>query len=876
MLLGESFLNWLVARPESDGEVQLQWLNLPTSWGVFVLLLLVVAVIVIVYRLYGRENVNGPFWMRPLLLTLRLLTLFFLLLLFLQPSISLLNRIQLRPSIAVARDASASMARKDRLTDAQQSQALAALTGWSQTNLEQGDYSRQELVNRLLGDGNNDWVKQLRSKGAVRVVDFSSDLRNVTTLPVIDSTDAADDSPAKQDATNDLPIDRQVQTDNVDDGSDPTQAPENADPADDPLTIRPLTPDGVSTNMSRMLADLLSEDSNVGSIVLISDGQHNSSDDPIALAEKAARRDIPIFVIGVGDPTRPRNISVEEVYVRSKVRPEEPFEVEALVRGEDLMVDSIDLRLIEQPLDPQTKKPLGAAKEVETKQVLLPAGGGRLRVNFEHSQMEPGQYAYQILALPIENEVSQDDNSRLSLPVEVVDDRVKVLLVSGGPQWDFQQLLRLLQRDSSIVVSSWLQSLDPERPQEGNESLKTFPRTLEELGEYNVVILMDPDPTKDFDAQFFESLEKFLDTKAGGLLYMAGPQFTTEFLGRTTTGKIGDFMPVQIGDAEQLDFQTTLAESAELMAAGELVAEAANLEHPVMSFHGDPAKNLAQWQQIPNVFWTFPVVGAKPATKVLLKKVDPLDPSNNQPILVSGRYGAGSVLFFAFNSTWRWRSVGVQAQYFDRFWIQVIRYLVESRSLQGQRRALLETDREDYDLGDRVRISAKVLDAQFQPFNQPTVTANVTTADEVVLPLELKKVPGQSGEYQGIFVPQSTGQFQISLILPDAAGGVEGSSDQTVQGASLRVKAPSVEASTYWLNEALLRKMAQVSGGKYYSLSQWEQVAGSVPEKISETQYESRPEPLWDQTRWLRWFFFLIPVVLLSAEWALRKRAKLL
>ncbi len=295
-----------------------------------------------------------------------------------------------------------------------------------------------------------------------------------------------------------------------------------------------------------------------------------------------------------------------------------------------------------------------------------------------------------------------------------------------------------------------------------------------------------------------------------------------------------------------------------------------------MSFHADPAKNQAQWEQIPNVFWTFPVVSAKPATKVLLKKVDPIDPTNNQPLLVSGRYGAGSVLFFAFNSTWRWRSVGIQAQYFDRFWIQVIRFLVESRSLQGQRQALLETDRLDYDLGDRVKLSAKVLDSQFQPLNDEKIVASVVTSDEVVLPLELRKVPGQSGEYQGVFVPQSTGQFSISLTLPDSAGGADASDDQTVQPASFRVKAPSVEAATYWLNEALLKKVAQVSGGKYFSMAQWQDVATQVPEKISETQYESRPEPLWDQTRWLRWSFFAIPVLLLSLEWALRKRAKLL
>lgn len=855
------FTNWLVGRPESDGEVQLQWLNLPSSWGVFVLLLVVALVVGFVYRLYQRERIKGPAWLRPVLLTLRLLTLLFLFLLFLQPSISLVNRVVLRPPVTIARDASASMANRDRINDDQVRQQLSKLSGIAESQLQNGEIPRQELINQLLGDGRNSWMEKLRDKGAVRIVDFATDVQNVTTLPARDRNEGTE-----SDETDDTNPDESEEPSDVTAASTEQSLP----------GVAPLVPDGVSTNMSRVLSDLLSKDSNVGSIVLITDGQHNSSEDPMALAQKARRQNVPIYVVGVGDPTRPRNIAIQEVYVRSKVRPEEPFEIEALVLGEDLGQQAIQLTLLEQPLDPESRKPLGSAEEIAHREIQLPTEGGQARISFEHSQMESGLYEYRVVAETVENEIATTDNRRSSSPVEVIDDQVKVLLISGSPNWDYQQVLRLLQRDPSIQVASWLQSLDPERPQEGNLTLTSFPRSLEELGEFNVVILIDPDPSRDFDDEFMNSLRALLDTKAGGLLYMAGPLHTTEFLGRSTTGVISDLLPVQFGDAEQLDFQTTIAAATELAASGDLVAETPNLDHPVMSFHGDPARNQTQWKEMPNVFWTFPVASVKPATRTLLKKVDATTPENNQPILVAGRYSAGNVLFFGFNSTWRWRSVGVQAQYFDRFWIQVIRFLVESRSLQGQRRAIVETDRLEYDLGDRVRITARVLDTQYQPLNEEKVTATVTTSDELQLPVELKKVPGQIGEFQGVLTPQTTGQFQLSMVLPEAAGGTEQSDDQVVQGTSFRVQAPSLEASTYWLNEPLLRKIAETSGGKYFRIDQWEAVSAAVPEKTTETQYESRPEPLWDQTRWLRWTFFLIPVALLSLEWALRKRGKIL
>lgn len=857
MLLGESFLNWLVDRPESEGEVLLRWLNMPSSWGVFLLLAVVLAVTAAVIYMYRQERVQGGPVIRGTLITLRILTLLFLLGLFLQPSISLRNKVILKPATGIGRDASVSFGRKDRITETAIAQSIAKETGFSELGLSEGRHSRVEIVNRLLANGKNPWFQDLRKKGPVRIVDFSSDVRNVTTLPTIE------EAKAEENSENASP-----------DSSDGSQEDPKDDEKNSDSFVPPLAPAGVATDISGVLSKLLSDDSNVSSIVLISDGQHNGSQDPMDWAQKAAKKEIPIFTVGVGDPTRPRNISVDEVYARSKVRPTEPFVIEALVRGEDLEQAQVSLQLFEQTLDPETKKPVGQAKLVQTKVANVPAGGGRARVNFGHTQNQPGFYAYKVVAEEIENEVTTKDNSRLGQEVEVVDDRVKVLLVSGGPSWEYQQVFRLLRRDPSIMVASWLQSLDPERAQEGDISLKTLPNSIEELGDFNIVILMDPDSRKDFDAKFMVALDKFLDIKAGGLLFMAGPHFTTEFLSRSPTRNITKYLPITVGDALELDFQKEVASTLESISAGNLVPEPSNLQHPIMMFHSDPEANRAQWEEIPNIFWAFPVETVKPSAKVLLKKIDDKNHSDSIPVLVSGRYSAGSVLYSGFNSSWRWRSLGIQAQYFDRFWIQVVRYLVESRSLQGQRRALVETDRPDYDLGTPVQITARVLDQQYQPLKVNKLTSMIATDGQIEVPVELKPVPGQPGEYHGIFVPQGVGVFDIGLKLPGGEDSTAG--DQKVQNANFRVRAPSVEASTDWLNEPLLKKIAETTGGKYFTIDQWNQIPQHIPERFEEKSYDSQYEPLWYQTRWLQWMFFSIPVILLTAEWILRKRAKLL
>ena len=132
---------------------------------------------------------------------------------------------------------------------------------------------------------------------------------------------------------------------------------------------------------------------------------------------------------------------------------------------------------------------------------------------------------------------------------------------------------------------------------------------------------------------------------------------------------------------------------------------------------------------MPGISWSFPTKDAKATARVLIERGDQISADGNQPLLVSGRYGAGSVLFFGFQGTWKWRPLGLQAQYFDRFWVQVVRFLVETRSLQGSRRGFLDREKSEYELGQRVTLVARILDTQFRPSTEPSVEAIVTADD---------------------------------------------------------------------------------------------------------------------------------------------------
>jgi len=847
----QSLFQRIVGRdPQQAGQLKLQWANFPESWGVFVLIAVVALVVFGVFWLYRREIDTCPSLVKKVLAVLRLAVLLMLIAMFLKPSLFYQQVSELKPNIVFLRDNSLSLARGDKYRDAKQSQRLAELTGLPKEQIADGTTGRAQLINEAIAK-HPDWVEAIREKGSIRVTDFADGLEQVAVIPATESEkNANDDSSDTQDESSE---ETASDTDSL-----TTQA------------FPPLIADGLGTNVWQALRESLEDSARLSSIVLLSEGQHNGDEDPVELAEKAASLGIPIYTVGVGDPNPPKNLAISEIYVRNKAYPDEPFEIEAVLqtsrRDETGLPPQLDVSLLEQKVNPNTGK-LDIVRTLKTRAVDVPESGGRVRIDFDHVTNQPGKYFYTVAVEELDDETQLNDNQLVSSQLEVVDEKVRVLLISGLPSWDFQQVQRLLQRDSTIELSCWLQSLDETRTQEGNLAIDRLPRSIEELGQYNVVIMLDPNPSE-FDDQWMELLQDFCKYKAGGVLFMAGPQFTSEFITLNRLQQVRDLLPVRFGDNEFIDTTQALASATE-NEPGKMLVVNHNLDHPVMSFRADPLESQKIWDVMPGIYWSFPTLSAKATARVLIERGDQISADGNQPLLVSGRYGAGSVLYLGFQGTWRWRPLGLQAQYFDRFWIQVVRFLVETRSLQGSRRGFLDREKSEYELGDRVTLVARVLDAQFQPSTQESFKANLTSDDGRTETVEMKLLPQQKGRYEGAFEAKRLGSYEATIKL--------GASDEKlIDPIAFRVVTPSAETNSYWLNKKLLSEIAQRSGGEYLALDEMEKLPELLPTKVTRAEFNSPPKPLWDASDFLRWSVFLIPAVLLTIEWALRKYYKLL
>ena len=831
----QRLLEWLgydFARSAAGGKPELHWTNFPASWGVFVLIAAVAALIWAVYSIYRREIETCPAWVKMTLATLRTGVVLLLVCIFLGPALVYLQQRTIQPTIVVLRDSSQSMNTRDAYDDPAAVKIAAAALGKSPEQVQADRPARVDVVNHVLAKGDGKLLAGLREKGKLQALNFADQVSKV------------DLSGAKK------PADTESET-----GA--TDAAKEAAPA-----LPPLVADGRGSDIWSAIRQSLAADS-PAAIVLWTDGQHTGKDDARAAAREAQERGVPLLVVGVGDPSRPRNLKLANVFVRPQVWQDEPFEIDAPITAEGIDASEVRAELIEQRVG-DNDAAIGSGTVVQTVQVPLPRAGERPRAQFSHTPREAGRYVYTVRVEPQADEQSEEDNQYSSPIVKVLSrEKVRVLLVAGAPTWEYRLVQKLLARDKTIVVSCWLQTLDEERAQEGTRQITRLPVTKEELFYYDVLMLFDPNP-QEFDAAWMELLKQFVGEHSGGLLFMAGPKHSGRLLTNARTAELSKVLPVSFGDVGALEVAALLSTN---QRAWPLKVVPANVDHPTMRFYPERQETLQRWETLPGIFWSFPSKDAKPTAQVLLEHSDPTLRSveGSRPLLVAGRYGSGHTLYLGFNGTWRWRRAGRQAEFFDKFWIQAVRYLVEGRSLEGRRRGYVQTERDRYEIGEKVTISARLQDATFTPLAAPRVDAAVQIGSDAPETVPLLPVANQPGQYEASLTARRTGVHKVKISIP--ASEAEGGLIETTYNVDL----PSVETNQVWLNKPLLMDLATISGGKYFDVDQLDQLAAAVPDKSEVVEVRSRPDPLWDVRGML-----VALVGLLGCEWFLRKRFKLL
>ncbi len=799
------------------------WTHAPASWGVFVGLAAVAALVYVAVWLYRREMTVCPRGVRMLLAGLRVAAIVVLALVFMGPALAVSVTRTLHPYVILLLDDSQSMGIRDAY-DEPTSERLAEAAGADAEALAAGALSRAELVDRVLARDGAKLLRDLQARGQVRVMTFADAVRVREAYGVVRETDL----PAEADAP--------------------------AGPVD---PLPPLAAAGARTDLGRALSEALASVAGhpVAGIVLVTDGQNAGGADPLAAAEQAAAREIPVMAVGVGDPRPPRNLRVVDVWAPETVFAGDPCLIQARLQSEGLEAGPVAVELVEDSAGE------AEGRVLESRMAILGGGRSQADVTFEHTPTAHRRHIYTV-RIPVQpRELLAADNEK-SARVNVVTERARVLLVAGSPGWDFRMVRSLLLRDATIEVSCWLQTLERDMRQDGNTVIERLPSREEDLFAYDVVLMLDPDPSE-FNEAWIDGLRRFMGDHAGGLLWMAGPKFTPKFLSHYRTRGIRDLLPVRVEDVSAagltaVDKTATRSWRMEVTPAG--------LEHPLLRFVPEADLNRRLLEALPGVYQAFPALGPKPGALVLAEHGDPRAAMRGtpRPLVVAGRYGAGRSLYLGSSGTWRWRKLGEHV--FDQFWVQAVRYLVEGRLMGGKKRARLTTDRDVYPVGARVAVTAEAYSPAFEPIEVPALVAVVRARAAAPREIELRAVPGRPGRYEGAFVADRVGTHELEIVLRD---------DRVAAPArvtcAVTVEAPRLEFADPRLNKALLAEIAARTGGRYVELDTIDKAVAALPRRTETVVVRDRPRALWDTSRLL-----VLLVGLLAVEWAVRKRFRLM
>jgi hypothetical protein len=358
----------------------------------------------------------------------------------------------------------------------------------------------------------------------------------------------------------------------------------------------------------------------------------------------------------------------------------------------------------------------------------------------------------------------------------------------------------------------YLQSSGPGVSQEAKKLLTEFPKTREEMAQYDAVIAFDADWMALTDDQLV-ILERWISEQSGGLVMISGPVATPKWAGSAGNGNrkaeiMRGLSPVVMN-----------SRGARLVSIGRFESETAwPLTFPSDAWSNEfvqVGKNLEEsqrvWQQFRGVYSFFACYEPKPAAAVIASFSDPTTVVNGSaPIyLATHFYGSGRVAFQGGGEFWRLRDVG--EGYFDTYYTKLVRWAGQGRLLRDSDRGMLLVDKEQAVVGDTVIVRAVLRDAQFQPLVQPEAVAKLLEPGGRSSQLRLRPIPdpAQAGVYVGQFITKRTGTYEVQLPIGSLA-------DQELLTQQTVVRVPALEIQRPQRNDVLLNELALRTGGKYW------------------------------------------------------------
>lgn len=561
-------------------------------------------------------------------------------------------------------------------------------------------------------------------------------------------------------------------------------------------------------------------------VLVLSDGAHLSGLDPIRAARQFAEAGIPVSTVGLGNTTTSEKVKISLVQPRLSSPNGQPTPA------------GIELKNSNQGQAKGRVRIRVAGKEVYSEVVTVPPA--------ESTRLEPllpgrshGIYSLEVDWVPEAGE--QPASTAQGLFVVDPPPTRRLLILAARPDFELRAIRQIAAEAPLIELVSYQQIAEgrilryaKEAASEGvlpepvSTMVESIPMDAETLFAFDA-ILMDEFALQWFSGEASQLLVDFASRRSGGILLIGSPD--AEF---PSNGDLRNLFPVRETEIRR-------------------VPEDQPLEiEPFPVFREQTGSILFDGTAV-----KIPAAKAFDSALLSSRSAIPLArlPSG-QAFALGQSFGAGRTAWIAAGVTWRWHLQPSDAPSpFPLFWEGLLDWLTSGE----RKRVKLRTDAQVAYTDSPVDLGLRLLDDNFLPTLNAEVQLDLIGPDGEGRNIRLNPDPESPGDFRASLPLATPGFWQASYQIRMAQGETFRADTQF----ALSDQGP--EASNNRFNEQLLRDIARITGGRYFSATDYGSgielpVGANVP--LIQTRW------YWTRT----WPFLLIALTFLALEWWLRRR----
>lgn len=569
-----------------------------------------------------------------------------------------------------------------------------------------------------------------------------------------------------------------------------------------------------------------SKNENYQAILLVSDGEINSGNNPIYYLDDLA---IPIMSVGIGDSIPPKDVILKSIITNEVAFINTPVEVYTEIFSNGYANQTLNINFYEND------------NLIENAKIEIKGDLKEYNYSFKYLPKKEGTQKLSVSITPLNNEFT-DKNNSASTFIKILKNKKIISIFSPAPSPDLSMIVQYLSADKEALINQFVQK-------SGSEFFNQ--PTFELIAETQLFILLGF-PNNQTPDNVINSISQEL-SKGKPVLFIAGNQIDYGKL-----GKFSQYLPFDILSSSNREFNVLVEPSPQA------------LDNPLLRVDGaSDIKNL--WSNLPPIYKTETFVNPKIDSKILATaKIENV--KLNEPLIMTREsQGIRSAAVLAFN-LYKWKLSGYakelikgntsQVDLFNIFMNNALRWLSVSNV---EKQLIVKTNKNHFSSSESIEFKGNVWDNSLNPIDNARIEIKLKSKS-LNKTFDLPSIGG--GVYFTKLSPLPKGDyhFNANAFINDK----QLASDEGL----FTVGVDNYEYLNITMNKKLLTTLSENSGGKFFNVDDYKRIPPSI--KQLHNFRESTKIVKSNIEFWNNWILLVIAIFLFSLEWFIRKRLSML